>query len=86
VRQRSADDVETIYENIQRLKREREQALNGGEQSGIQPPCDTEQPRMEDYALGYNALAAKWHAMCAYYIAKNPDTYTRTPGEQTDGA
>lgn len=33
-RPKAADDVETIYENIQRLKREREEAL--------QPPCDVE--------------------------------------------
>jgi hypothetical protein len=96
VRQRSADDVETIHENIQRLKRERAQAighapdcvyvthpgLNACDCQSPKPPCDTEQDT-QDYACG---LRRQWLAMVDHYIQKNTDTYTRTPGEHTDGA
>ena len=93
MRQRAADDVEAIYENIQRLKREREQALNGdgtGPSGGIEPPCDTEQPRMEDYACGWRlSLLAPSRANDILRALMGPSYLfqrTREPGEHTDGA
>jgi hypothetical protein len=73
MRQRAADDVETIYDAIQRLKREREETIRGEEP--VQPPCDVEQKPLEDYACGYR----EW-------FEKSWCIGLQIPGEFTDGA
>jgi hypothetical protein len=49
------DDVDGIYEGIQRLRKERGED-DGVKPGTIQPPCDTEQPRLEDYACGWRPI------------------------------
>jgi hypothetical protein len=79
MRQRAADDVETIYENIQRLKREKEEVLGQGTGEIIQPPCDTEQDT-QDYACGLPSWAVEPQRRMFEELK------SREPGEFTDGA
>ena len=83
---RAADDVEAIYENIQRLKREREQAING---EPAQPPCDTEQDTQQDYACGWRDVSGGTYTACDEVMLTTARFYIFTPiepGEHTDGA
>jgi hypothetical protein len=92
MRQRAADDVETIYEGIQRLKRERAQSLGDAGSTHVEPPCDTEQPRLEDYACGLVPVVYQWTAMGIRYDTETgamtwfEEKSPAIPGEQTDGA
>jgi hypothetical protein len=58
----------------------------GAATNTVQPPCDTEQPRMEDYACGWalRQIMDERNALMRGFAANL--LKSREPGEFTDGA
>jgi hypothetical protein len=91
-----ADQFEDIRKRREEIAREEGKAGAGGADI-IQPPCDTEQPRMEDYACGWRPIVVHEQVLRQKEPGRAGDIEllrwmhahwlkTRTPGEFTDGA